>query len=165
MRNPHTMPKPKREMRKKVKKIGRDKWYWLPHPAHLIVASMCQFHLATKVGKHIVSTVGEWWPDRTSREIHAKIYDVKWHQKNNHLLGDCYDAAYMKRFGFMEIGSGRKYETMVFKAEKMSKEGCKACKFKIESGRDIDMRSYNNPDEAYRGHIAFCEKYSLPKRK
>src|SRR6266850_5484134 len=91
---------------------------WYGHAAHLIVGHDCRFHLATVVGKYLISTVGEYWPGRDSREIHAKVHDPKWAAENIVLKGDYFDFAYMKRFGFQEIGLNRKYETMVFKTGK-----------------------------------------------
>lgn len=142
------------------KPITKDKWVWMPHPAHLIVSSKCRFHLATKVGKFIISTVGEWWPERISREIHAKIYDPKWHEEHNHLLGDTYNAAYFKRFGFKEIGCGRKYETFVFKCQKNTVKENACCPWKVADYPEIDSDAYNEADKAYEGHLKMCNKYA-----
>ena len=139
------------------KKIKKDKWIWMPHAGHLIVGNKCQFHLNTCVGKYIISTVGEYWPERNSREIHAKIYDSEWLEKNKHLLGDAFDAAYLKRFGYMEIGHNRKYETMVFKAKK-SKHKC--CPYEMICGEDLDMEGYNDAGLAYLGHLKMCKKWA-----
>lgn len=142
--------------------MSKDKntWTWLGHAAHLIVASKCQFHMATELGNGIiVSTIGEYWPERSSREIHAKIYDEEWHAQNNHLKGDIYDAAYMKRFGFEEIGADRRYETMVFKSSPAG-DNCDACPFIIESGHNYDFDNYAGAGEAYKGHMAMCDKWA-----
>lgn len=69
-------------------------WIWMPHAAHLCVGHDCSFHLATYVGKYIVSTVGEW----------------RYNQQNPQ--------------DFKEIGYNRKYETMVFKAEPSKHKCC-----------------------------------------
>lgn len=133
----------------------------MPHPAHLIVSNDCQFHLATYLPSGwIVSTVGEYFPSRISREIHAKIFDPKWHRANNHLKGDVYDAAYFRRFGFSEIGAARTYETMVFRAMEMPANGCSACPYAIESGDNRDFEGYNNARDAYRGHERLCKKWA-----
>lgn len=110
----------------------------------------------TYIGKYIVSTVGEWNLDRVGKEIHAKIYDNKWFLENKDKLGDDFENAYMKRFGFGEIGFGRKYETMVFKAKK-SKNKC--CLYEASDYSGLDMRSYNKPEDAYKGHLAMCKKW------
>ena len=141
-------------------KVTKDKWIWMPHPAHFICSHDCKFFLATKVGKYIISTVGEYWPDQVVRRIHAEIHDPKWHKENNHRKGDDYDHEYMKRFGYEEIGWNRKYETMVFRAIKTPENGCKACPYVIESGSNIDEAHYNEPEDAYKGHMKMCRKFA-----
>lgn len=142
-------------------KTPKDKWVWMPHPAHFICSKDCQFFMATKVGKYIVSTVGQYWPDRQVREIHASIHDPKWHTANKDRKGDDYDHAYMKRFGFKDIGYNRKFETMVFKARKMPKdEGCPACSHAIVVSEVFDEEYYNEPEDAYKGHMKLCRKYA-----
>jgi len=42
--------------------ITQDKWKWFGLPGHFIGGSSCVHHLATKVGKHLISTVGEYRP-------------------------------------------------------------------------------------------------------
>ena len=86
----------------------KEKWIWMPHAGHLCVGHDCRFHLSTFVGKYIVSTVGEYWPDRQIREIHAKVHNPEWFEKSKHLKGDYWDAAYFKEFGYEEIGMNRK---------------------------------------------------------
>ena len=98
--------------------MKKENWIWMPHPAHFICSDRCKFVLATYVGKYIVSTVGEMWSERIVREIHADVHNLKWLLENKHLKGDSFDFAYFKKFGYQEIGAGRLYETMVFKARK-----------------------------------------------
>ena len=136
--------------------MSRNNWVWMPHAGHFICGSKCQFHLNTYVNGYIVSTVGELWPERASREIHAEIYDPEWYRENNKLRGDYFDNAYMKRFGFENIGCDRKYETMVFKA-KRSEYGC--CPYIIASGGELAFRGYNKPEDAYEGHRDMCVRY------
>ena len=141
--------------------MNRENWTWLPHAAHFIASDKCQFHLATELGNgFIVSTIGEYWPERIAREIHASIYDPEWHELNNHLKGDTYDHAYKKRFGFEEIGYERKYETMVFKSRPARKRDCDACPYIIKSGENVDFDGYQDGESAYRGHMELCEKWS-----
>lgn len=140
--------------------MKKDKWIWMPHAGHLIVASKCQFHLNTYVGGYIVSTVGEYWPERGVREIHAAVYDATWLHENKHLRGDIFDHAYMKRFGYETIGCDRKFETMVFKARK---DKNKCCPYRIIVGKDVDMRGYNKAEEARMGHLQLCDKWSKKK--
>lgn len=140
-------------------KIPKDKWIWMPHPAHFICAQDCKFFMATKIGKYIVSTVGEYFPDYRIRKIFAesrgKVIEGK---------GDEYDRNYMREIGFEELHfGGWFYETMVFKAIKSSRKGnqaCKACPFQIESGQNIDEKWYKTPEEAYKGHYKLCNKWA-----
>lgn len=140
--------------------MKKSDWIWMPHAAHFICGKDCQFHLATFVGNFIVSTVGELWSDQDVRRIHAEVHDPEWYRKNKNLKGDYFDAAYMKKFGFRNIGHGRKYETMVFVAEK-SKEKC--CPFIQESGNNLDFEGYNSAESAMKGHMKMCKKWARRK--
>lgn len=138
--------------------ITKNKWVQLPHPAHFICSRDCRFVLATKIGKYIVSTVGELWQDSISRRIHASIFDKEWYTKNSELKGDNFDDAYYKKFGYEKLGSDRTYETMVFKCMRDKKNLC--CGWKIASGSDIDFCGYNTAEEARKGHDKLCVKWS-----
>lgn len=138
--------------------MKKTDWIWMPHPGHFICGYMCQFKLNTYVGKYIVSTVGEIrYPQRTVQEIHAKIYDAAWLETNKHLQGDYFDLAYMKKFGFQDIGVDRKYETMVFEARKSIR---KCCPWEINVKKEKDMEGYNKPEDAVVGHMKLCNKWS-----
>lgn len=140
-------------------KKRKKEWVWMPHAGHLCVGIDCRFHLSTYVGKYLVSTVGEYWPSRSGREIYAKIYDPKWLEENFSRLGDDFDSAYMKRFGYVKIGCDRKYETMVFKAKKYEeKNSC--CPWRMGNGTVFDMSGYNEPADACMGHLKMCQKWS-----
>lgn len=140
--------------------MTRDKWKWYGNAGHLCVGYDCRFHLCTKVGPWLVSTVGQYWPSRSSREIHASIYDPKWLSENKALRGDYFEAAYMKRFGFEEIGAGRTFETMVFRAGEVCKaKGC-ACGMPTTVGGELDFAGYNDAGAATTGHMAMCAKWS-----
>jgi hypothetical protein len=138
-----------------------NQWKWFGRAAHFILGEKCRFHLATQVGEFIVSTVGELWNERAVREIHASIADPAWFAANRKLLGDSFDAAYMKRFGFEEIGVQRKYETIVFKAGKpCTAEGCN-CGMPIPSDyTELAANGYNDAGAATRGHYEMCERFS-----
>lgn len=141
------------------KVIPKDKWVWMPHPAHFICAQDCKFFLATKIGKYIISTVGEYFPDYQIREIFAESRGVNLEGK-----GDARRADYMKKIGFEDLGHERKYETMVFESMKTPKDGrgyCEACPFRIKSGHDIDFNGYKKSKDAYKGHLEMCEKWSF----
>jgi len=42
--------------------VPRNQWYWCGYPGHFVAASMCRFHLHTRIGNVIVSTVGDYHP-------------------------------------------------------------------------------------------------------
>jgi len=137
--------------------ISKDKWVWMPHAAHLIVGSRCRFHLATVVGPYLVSTVGEYMPDSQVREILASSRGITLNGR-----GDEREADFMKKHGFEEIGCDRKYETMVFRAVKSS-HGC--CPFEMRDASDLDFEGYNDPADAYKGHLKMCEKWAKTRLK
>jgi hypothetical protein len=142
-------------------KVSATKWKWFGHAAHLIVGDHCRFHMATLIGDYIVSSVGEYWPERSSREIHAKYHDATWLASNQHRLGDDFDWHYMKKFGYETIGCDRKYETMVFRVTgKMCDCGCGLPKI-IPS--ELDFDSYNDAIAARKGHMELCAKWADPK--
>ena len=136
--------------------MNKEHWIWMPHPGHLIVARDCRFHLNTCVGDFIVSTVGEYLPDSTIRDILAECRGIELQGK-----GDARLADYMQKIGWQEIGAGRLYETMVFRAAQApggAEEEC--CIYRMADGMEVDMAGYNNPRDAYEGHLEMCEKWS-----
>lgn len=134
--------------------ITKDKWIWMPHPAHFICSQDCHFHMATKVGKWIISTIGELLFDMQVNEILAKHRNIQLEG-----MGDFRRADWMRKNGWEEIGMGRTYETMVFKAEK-SNEKNSCCPYRIASGSYVDFRGYKTSEDAYQGHLELCEEYS-----
>lgn len=110
------------------------------------------------VGKYIVSTIGEYWPERSCREIHAKVHNPDWFEENKDRKGEDFDHAYFKEFGYTEIGYERIYETMVFKAKKS--KGLCCCEYVMKEASNLDFESYNKPEEAVKGHMRLCEKWS-----
>lgn len=74
-----------------TKAIPPEKWKWFGHPAHFICGRDCRFHLATKIGRWLVSTLGEYLPDEGSREITANC------------KGDARRADYMQKMGSQEV--------------------------------------------------------------
>ena len=151
-------------MKRAVRTSGRVDVKWFGHAAHFICGQWCRFHLATQVDGYLVSTVGEYWPERPSREIHAKIHDRAWLAENRHLKGDEFDHAYILKFGFHTVGCGRKYETMVFKAgDPCTAEGC-GCGLPEIDGSEIDFLAYNDAAMATRGHMDLVKRYEAKQR-
>lgn len=73
-----------------------ETWQWFGNAGHLCVASDCLFHLTTKVGDYLISTVGDWRPYYCGVRVEEPE----------------------------EVGRDRLYETMVFKAGKLCDCGC-----------------------------------------
>lgn len=143
--------------------MKRENWIWMPHAAHFCMGHYCRFHLATYVGGYIVSTVGEYWPDASIRRIHAMCHDKDWFEEHEDLKGDDFDHAYMKKFGFEDIGVMYKFETMVFKAKKQTEKDHLCCPWIIDVRQSKEQDGYKTKVEATKGHMALCEKYSRMK--
>src|SRR6266446_3892048 len=79
--------------------ITADKWQWFGNVGHLCVGRWCRFHMTTKVGEYLVSTVGEYVHPRHSNG--SERAEADWLKDN---------------WPGENIGCDRKYETMVFKA-------------------------------------------------
>ena len=120
---------------------------WMPHAGHLIVGNDCRFHLNTYVNGYIVSTVGEYVPDKPVRDILRRRRGTE-----TNLIGDAEKA----EFGFEEIGLNRLYETMVFKAKP---SGDRCCPWMAADWGGVDSDGYNEAGDAYEGHLAMVEKW------
>lgn len=127
---------------------------YMPHPGHLCVSRDCKFFLNTCVNqKWIVSTVGEYLPSDEVREIFATTRGVILEGKGDYRLYD-----YLKKIGYENIGFGRKYETMVFEAARVD-DPTTCCQWRMADGREKDSAGYNEPSEAYKGHMAMIQKW------
>lgn len=136
-------------------KIPESKWNWFGCAGHLIVGKDCRFHLFTKVGKFVVSTVGEYLPSESVREILAKSRGVKIEGR-----GDARENDYMRKIGYEKIGFDRLYETMVFDAGKPCRLKTCMCGAPEIDGSEKDFRGYNTAGEATKGHFEMCLKWS-----
>lgn len=121
-------------------KIPQDQWQWFGNAGHLIVGQWCRFHLTTKVGNWLVSTVGEYVHPMHGMGSEQKEAD--WLKKNP--LGQ-------------DIGCGRKFETMVFAAGELCDCGCGLPSI---SGSEVDSGCYNDRKSATEGHMALCLKFA-----
>lgn len=113
--------------------VPKQRWVWMPHPAHYICSHLCRFHLATAVGNVIVSTVGE-------------------------MVSGGRDVA-----EFEEIGSGRLYETMVFSCEPSKPGAVPCCPFRVAEHSELESDGYNDAGAAYEGHLAMCSKWAAKR--
>lgn len=159
--------------------MSKQDWVWMPHPGHYIRANDCKFILNTFLNGYIVSTVGEYFPDQAVRrillqskknfpklciDINGKIVESppieeEEREKLLALKGDYFDNMWIRLFGYEEIGFGRKYETMVFKAEETKDPKHLCCPWKPSDWSCLDFQGYNEAPEAYRGHLEMCEKW------
>lgn len=141
--------------------IPAEQWKWYGEAAHPIVGQYCQFHMATLIGKHMVSTVGKYWPDRAVREIFARTRD-----KEIVGRGDDWDNDYREKMpnrGWETIGCDRLYETMVFAVT--GKECPCGCGLPQIDGSELDFAAYNDPKEATMGHMAMCAKWAESRKR
>jgi hypothetical protein len=131
-------------------------WRWFGCAGHLIVARWCQFHLCTQVGEFLVSTVGEYVPDETVREILASTRGVVLEGQ-----GDARLADYMRKLGYEEIGYGRTYETLVFRTtgDVCHAPDC-ACGLPTVDYRELDGRGYTSAGAATLGHLDMCRQFA-----
>lgn len=141
--------------------MRQAKLEWLGRAAHFICGDDCRFHLATIVNDlWLVSTVGELWPSRESRVIHAEVHDPKWLAANRHLLGGHFDFAYMQKFGYEQVGCGRLYETMVFRAGKRCARKDCMCGLPELASSELDFIGSNTSSAATAVHHKLVAKYA-----
>lgn len=138
----------------------QSEWKWFGNAGHLLVGQWCRFHLCTLVGKYIVSTVGQYWPERGSREIHAHVKDPKWLAENRHRKGDDFDWHYMKRFGYESIGCDRTFETMAFLAGAPCDSKECGCGLPEISGGEKDFAAASDAKTATANHMKLCKKWA-----
>jgi hypothetical protein len=130
--------------------ISKDEWEWYGNAGHLCVGSDCRFHLCTKIGDFLISTVGEYVPPEGSREILARSRNIVLEG-----IGDERLHSWLDQNGFEDIGFGRTYETMVFRVD--GKCGC-GCGMPKIIPKEIDFYGYNSAIDATKGHHEFCRK-------
>lgn len=130
-------------------------WIWMPHAGHYICGEWCRFHLCTYVNGFVVSTVGDYMPDRdTRRYMRSTDSDML------RLQGDEFDHYYIKKYGYHEVGCGRLFETMVFPAENRHPEDDQCCPYKCNhDDSELEAKGYNTAKEATEGHYELCFKY------
>jgi hypothetical protein len=133
----------------------KSEWVYMPHAAHLIVGHCCRFHIATAVGPWLVSTVGEYLPSETVQNIFAASRGISLTRR-----GDAREHEYLEKVGWEPIGYERTYETMVFRAVAATPDEASCCPYRQANGNELEMRGYNDPGDAYRGHMEMCEKWA-----
>jgi hypothetical protein len=121
--------------------ISRDQWEWFGNAAHLITGRWCRFHLATKVGPWLVSTVGEYVHPRHGMGSEQK--EAEWEKEN---------------WPGENIGLDRKYETMVFRAGEPCSCGCGLPR--AVDWDELEICGYNDAKAAREGHLRLCEEWA-----
>jgi hypothetical protein len=108
----------------------KSEWKWFGNAGHLCISNWCCFHLTTRVGEYLVSTVGEYYPPHVNEILRPKAPS--------------------------DIGYKRLYETMVFKCGKVCECGCG---MPTQAGNELAFMPYMKAGEATKGHMKMCEKY------
>ena len=125
--------------------IPPNEWEWYGVAGHLCVGAWCRFHLHTKVGNYIVSTVGEYVPLSASNG----------HERD--------EAAWLEEnWPGMDIGYKRKYETMVFRwsGERCETDTCGCGQALVGDYSELTCRGYNTRGDATNGHMQTCQEYA-----
>ena len=133
-------------MMAKTKAVPVADWEWFGEAGHFICGRWCRFHLTTKVGEYLVSTLGAYVPP--SAIGGSEQTERAWLQDN---------------WPGEDIGCDRKFETMVFKAGRpCAADRCGKCGMPEIEGSDLDSGSYNDAGSATRGHMAMCQRWAKP---
>ena len=133
--------------------IPQNRWKWFGHSAHFICGRWCRFHLATKIGPWLISTVGEYvHPHHSGASEQTEAAGLK------------------ENYPGEDIGCDCKYETMVFLAgalflaEAPGKEPKCGCGLPaLYSGSEKDFQGYNDAGSATKGHYKMCLKWAKKK--
>lgn len=133
--------------------IPQTAWQWFGSAGHFICGFDCRWHLCTLVGDILISSVGEYFPDYAVREILAKSRGFDLGLKK----GDERKAAFLNEFGYEDIGSGRKFETMAFR---VSGKVCEApecgCGLPEIIPSELTSRGSNDAKTATAHHYEVC---------
>ncbi len=124
----------------KTKRIPESKWEWHGFAAHFCCGEWCRFHMATKIGAHLISTVGKYVHPRNSGA--SELTERNWLLENPE--GE-------------QIGYGRTYETMVFKAGAPCSSGCGIPSI---DGSELDSLAANDSKTARQNHMQLCNKFA-----
>lgn len=128
--------------------IPEKDWKWIGTAGHFICGQWCRFHLTTLIGNMLVSTIGQYVHPRHSGG--HEVEEAEWLAKNPH--GE-------------EIGPGRKYETMSFKAGKPCTGKRCGCGLPTIKSSEIEYGCYNDAKAATKGHMAICKKVAQTAKK
>jgi len=122
------------------KSVPIAKWQWFGNVGHFCCGKWCRFHLTTKIGKYLVSTVGEYI--HPSHSGGNELKESEW-VKNN--------------WPGEDVGCGRKFETMVFETNGTCDCGC-GLPYIVPN--ELDFAGYNTHAEATAGHMKMCRVWA-----
>ena len=109
------------------------KWKWQGHPGHFISANKCMFRMSTVVGKYLISTIGEYYPNLGNTRGEEVVREP---------IG--YDGQY--------------YETYIFTVGESEMEcGCA----QVSDWCEIDGKRTSTAKEANLTHMEMCYKYAM----
>ena len=123
--------------------VPESEWEWFGTPGHFICGHWCRFHLCTLIGDCLVSTVGEYVHPRHGGGSEQQEYN--W-------LADNWPGE--------DIGCGRKYETMVFKAGERCDDPKCNCGQPLIKPSELEVMGYNSRGDATKGHMLLCRKWA-----
>ena len=95
--------------------IPENEWRWCGYPGHFVAARNCRFHLTTRVGDWLVSTVGDYRPpgrDSEPQEIGVyRLYETYVFPAIDH--GECHagvmaDAVEVDSEGYVDSFSAER---------------------------------------------------------
>jgi len=135
--------------------IPESEWKWFGLAGHLIVGRWCRFHMATQVGRVLVSTVGQYMPPEGLMRSFLELRGID----HDSARGDSLDHLFEETFrNGVDIGCGRQYETMVFITEPGNVCDTAWCNCGIPThyGHNIFMRGTNTPLDAQVAHMTTC---------
>lgn len=55
--------------------IPQSEWVWYGYAGHLCIGSRCAYHMSTRIGRYLISTVGDFKPDGKTRETLSSADD------------------------------------------------------------------------------------------
>lgn len=134
--------------------MGKENWTWMPH-VDSIIGDDCQFRLCTYVNGYLITTIGEYLPERN---ILKSIHPLD--NKLQTLKGDEFDRYFLSKYGYEKIAMGHLYQTQVFIAQKRVEEEDQCCTHhRVKGEYCIESNGYAYAVSATVGHMNLCLEY------
>ncbi len=126
---------------RKRSKVPESEWQWFGFSAHFCCGEWCRFHMATRIGDLLVSTVGKY--------VHPRNSGASENSEREWLAGNPEGE---------DIGYDRKYETMMFRVDGECACGCGQPTI---DGHELEARGANDSKLARENHMMVCRKAAL----